>query len=91
MNRQWEADRSASFARRLGKRAVELGPPASEDDDGCPEIWELDNGDVAVIGRDLTEAYRSRLPDKVNIAQDERLVVIPGRMLSAAKPDIADA
>jgi hypothetical protein len=91
MNRRWEADDSASFKRRLGKRAVELDPPRSEDEDGCPEIWELDNGDVAVIGRDLAEAYRSRLPAKVKIGHDERLVVIPGSMLSAAKPHIADA
>lgn len=91
MNRRWEADESASFTRRLGKRAVDLDPPHSEDEDGCPEIWELDNGDVAVIGRDLTEAYRSRLPEEVRIGRDERLVIIPGGILSAAKPHIADA
>ena len=44
-----------------------------------------------MIGRDLTAHYRSRLPSEVNLGPDERLVVIPGNMLSAAKADIPDA
>ncbi|WP_432746119.1 hypothetical protein H7827_16370 [Streptomyces sp. JH002] len=89
MERHWEADPSALFARRLGKSARELGN--SDERDQCPDIWQLDNGDIAVIGRDLTSAYRSRLPAGVTLATDERLVVIPGNMLSAAKADIPDA
>jgi hypothetical protein len=85
----WEADPSASFARRLGKSAAELGH--SEDLKDCPDIWQLDNGDIAVIGRDLTAVYGPRLPVGVSLREDERLVVIPGTMLSAAKPDIPDA
>ncbi|WP_078610960.1 MULTISPECIES: hypothetical protein [Streptomyces] len=42
-------------------------------------------------GRDLTAVYASRLPTGVSIGPDERLVVIPGNMLSAAKVDIPDA
>ena len=87
--RTWEADPSALFVKRLGKSAAELGN--SKDDDECPDIWQLSNGDVAVIGRDLTAHYRSRLPGEVNLGPDERLVVIPGNMLSAAKVDIPDA
>ncbi|MCU4748118.1 hypothetical protein ACWD33_06165 [Streptomyces xiamenensis] len=89
MERRWEADPSALFARRLGKSAQELGN--SDERDQCPDIWQLDNGDVAIIGRDLTSAYRARLPAGVTLAADERLVVIPGNMLSAAKADIPDA
>ncbi|MCU4745616.1 MULTISPECIES: hypothetical protein [unclassified Streptomyces] len=89
MARPWEADPTASFARRLGKTAQELGN--SEDEEKCPDIWQLDNGDVAIIGRDLTTAYDSRLPAGVRLGPDERLVIIPGNMLSAAKPDIPDA
>lgn len=89
MPRPWEADPSAGFARRLGHSALELGDTNA--DPSCPETWELDNGDVAVIGRDLTEDYRERLPTGSNVGADERLVVIPGRMLRSAKPDIADA
>ncbi|MFJ2218085.1 hypothetical protein ACIQVO_37545 [Streptomyces sp. NPDC101062] len=89
MARRWEADPSALFSRRLGKSAEELG--VTENKTQCPDIWELDNGDIAVIGRDLTGAYMSRLPASVSIAHDERLVIIPGRMLRAAKQDISDA
>lgn len=89
MARAWEADPSALFERRLGKTAAELGN--SDGNDECPDTWQLDNGDVAVIGRDLTAVYGTCLPQGVNLAPDERLVVIPGNMLSAAKRDIPDA
>jgi hypothetical protein len=39
----------------------------------------------------MTTAFADRLPEDVRIGADERLVVIPGNMLSAAKPDIRDA
>ncbi|MEU9868853.1 hypothetical protein AB0C87_13515 [Actinomadura sp. NPDC048021] len=89
MTRPWEADQGAGFQRRLGKTAAEVGDSRTTQD--CPEIWELDNGDIAVIGRDATGAYRDRLPPGVSIGSDERLVIISGRLLSAAKPDIRDA
>jgi len=54
-------------------------------------VWELSNGDVAVIGRDLTNAYAGRLPNGVTIVADERLVVIPRATIVAAKEDIPDA
>ena len=89
MARSWEADPSALFVRRLGKSAKELGN--SKEGEECPDIWQLDNGDIAVIGRDLTDTYGSRLPEGVTLAPDERLVVIPGNMLSAAKEDRSHA
>jgi hypothetical protein len=89
MPRVWEADPAASFKRRLGKSAVELDK--SLDNASCPDIWELDNGDVAVIGRDLTVNYAPKLPTGVKVDEDERVVIIPGVMLRAAKGDISDA
>jgi hypothetical protein len=89
MTRPWEIDLNAGFARRLGRTARELGDSRETPD--CPDIWELTNGDIAIIGRDATDAYVERLPKDASIGHDERLVVIPGNMLSAAKPDIADA
>ncbi|GII92972.1 hypothetical protein [Sinosporangium siamense] len=89
MARPWEADPRADFKRRLGASPSDTG--ASQDEVDCPDMWELDNGDIAIIGRDLTEVYQSRLPNGVRIGNDERLVIFPGRMLSAAKPDIPDA
>ncbi|MFI6769664.1 hypothetical protein [Streptomyces sp. NPDC050355] len=88
MARAWESDPSALFVRRLGKSAEELGN--SQGREQCPDIWQLSNGDIAVIGRDMTDHYSPRLPEGVTIGSDERLVVIPGNMLTAAKPDIPD-
>ncbi|HEV2781671.1 MAG TPA: hypothetical protein VGX25_19985 [Actinophytocola sp.] len=90
-SRPWEADPRATFARRLGKHPTELDEPTTDGKDGCPDIWELSNGDVAVIGRDLTEVYAGRLPEGVTVVHDERLVVIPRVTIVAAKQDIPDA
>ena len=84
--RPWEADPAATFVRRYGKSAEELDK--TKEKLGCPDIWELSNGDIAVIGRDLTAAYIDRLPEDVSIVSDERLVVIPRSMIISAKKDI---
>jgi hypothetical protein len=89
MARPWEVDPDAKFRRRLGKTAAALGHSRTTND--CPDIWELDNGDIAIVGRDVTALFADRLPDSVRIGADESLVVIPGSMLRAAKPDIPDA
>jgi hypothetical protein len=84
----WEPDSTAFFARRLGKSAED--EKLSTGNKTCPDIWQLSNGDVAVIGRDLTVEYADRLPEDVSLGVDERLVIIPGIMLSNAKKDIPD-
>lgn len=89
MERDWEASADASFVRRVGKSARELGVTGGRDN--CPDIWELSSGDFAIIGRDLTAPYAERLPADASVASDERIVVIPRNMLVAAKPDIPDA
>lgn len=89
--RGWEANPEATFVRRLGKHPASLAGPPTDGKQGCPDIWEMSNGDVAVIGRDLTEAYAGRMPDGVSVVHDERLVVIPRVTILAAKRDIPDA
>ena len=89
MTRGWEADPSSPLVRRLGKSPAELGTTGGEQ--GCPDIWELENGDIAVVGRDLTDSYLTRLPPGLTVAPDERIVVIPRRTVVAAKADIPDA
>jgi hypothetical protein len=86
---KWDADPAANFRRRLGKSAHELG--STTGDVSCPELWELDNGDVAVIGTELTMDYKGRLPVGVSIDPGERLVVIPRSTIISAKADIPDA
>ncbi|MBT0769435.1 hypothetical protein KIH74_10925 [Kineosporia sp. J2-2] len=85
---KWSADSSANFLRRLGKSSHELGQTAGNV--SCPDIWELDNGDIAVIGTELSHSYTGRLPDGVSIDPGESLVVIPRRTIVAAKTDIPD-
>jgi hypothetical protein len=89
--RGWEADPAATFARRLGLHPAMLPGPLTNGKQGCPDIWELSNGDIAVIGRDLTRAYAGCLPEGVTVVEDERLVVIPRATIVAAKKDIPDA
>lgn len=85
---KWEADPAVDFKRRLGKSAHELG--ATGGNVSCPDIWELDNGDVAIIGTDLSTTYQGRLPEGVSVDPGESLVVIPHRTIVAAKTDIPD-
>ncbi|MER5227477.1 hypothetical protein [Streptomyces flaveus] len=87
--RPWEADFGAGFARRLGQSPQELGLTSATE--SCPDIWELGNGDFAVIGREGTAAYEGRLPDGVSVASDERVVIVPRNTLLSAKRDIPDA
>lgn len=89
--RSWEADPSATFARRLGTHPTLLPGPPANGKQGCPDIWELSNWDIAVIGRDLTGVYAGQLPEGVTVVSDERLVVIPRATIVAAKKDIPDA
>jgi hypothetical protein len=88
MTGKWHAEPSADFLRRLGKSSHELG--VTSGNASCPDIWELANGDIAVIGTELSVAYVERLPAGVSIDPGESLVVIPRKMIIAAKPDIPD-
>lgn len=88
VGKKWAADPAARFRRRLGKTAHELGTTGGNA--SCPEIWELDNGDMAVIGTDLTASYAGRLPAGVTVDAHEALVVVPRSTLISAKADIPD-
>lgn len=93
----WSPDPQASFVRRLGIAPTEPGSGGDDDETasggqgGCPDVWELDNGDVVVIGRDLTENYAGLLPSGVSVGAGERLVVIPRGMARAVRMDSPDA
>jgi hypothetical protein len=86
---KWEADPAAQLRRRWGASPHDRGDTTG--DGSCPDIWELDNGDVAVIGQDLTAHYRSRLPHGVSIDPGESMVIIPRSAMLSAKADIPDA
>ena len=57
----------------------------------CPDIWELDNGDFAIIGKDITDAAVSSLPDTAGCGPEERIVRLPRNVLVNAKTHIPDS
>ena len=78
---------SLVIKRRLGPDPHEGGyqtPNLS----GCPEIFELGSNDFAIIGKDVTDALRSKLPPGAGCGPDERIIEVPRRTLVLARPDI---
>ncbi len=57
---------------------------------GCPDIWEIDGGDFAIIGSDITADVAQQLPPSASCGPDERIVRIPRKTLILAKRDIPD-
>ncbi len=55
---------------------------------GCPDILELDGGDFAIIGIDITSEARGILPPSAGCGPDERIVRVPRATLVLAKPEI---
>jgi hypothetical protein len=54
-------------------------------------VFELSNGDFAVIGTDMTPELEGKLPADAARADYERIVVVSRETLLAAKRDIPDA
>jgi len=80
---------SVEFRRRLGTdthaaNALCVGC------DGCPDIWELESGDFAVIGVDITAAAKATLPASAGCGPGERIILLPRNLLVNAKRDIPD-
>jgi len=55
---------------------------------GCPDIFELESGDFAIIGIDITATAAQKLPPSAGCGPDERIVLVPRKTLVLAKPDI---
>ena len=55
----------------------------------CPDIFELEIGDFAIIGADITAAA-GLLPPSAGCGADERIVRVPRKTLVLAKRDIPD-
>jgi hypothetical protein len=77
------------FLKRLGPDPHANGVK-SAGCDGCPDIWELENGDFAIIGIDITAIAVAKLPPTAGCGPDERIVHLPRNILVNAKRDIPD-
>lgn len=83
-----------SFKKRCGKDPHTLpeiieqgGSPAA---DGCPDIWELSNGDFAVIGIRKTREFLHLLPESAGCGLDEEIVLVPRVIMANAKRDLPE-
>lgn len=73
------------FIRRLGIES-NATPTACASGRGCPDILELADGGIAIIGRDIT-GLASQLPAGSGCGADERIVRIPKAILLRALRD----
>lgn len=76
-------------AGRIGRR-VGIPPSArgSATNCTCPDIFELADGNFAVIGTDRTAELRDQLPPDAGVAPYESIVVITRDTLLAAAKDL---
>jgi hypothetical protein len=73
-----------AIARRLGLAPAErLGCGNSVN---CPDVFELSNGDFAIIGEDHSDL---ELPADAGRSETERTVVVPRAVLMAALRDLS--
>lgn len=75
------------FKKRIGPDPHADGG-ATSSSEGCPDIWELEDGSFAIIGVNKTQELKSMLPPTANCGQEEEIIVIPRITLTAAKNDI---
>jgi hypothetical protein len=73
-----------------------LGPPPHANGNqtpslnGCPDIFELANGDFVLIGRNVTEEISKHLPNDASCGPDECIISVPRKTLLLAKRDIPE-
>lgn len=75
------------FLRRIGPDP-HAGGGGTSSGEGCPDIWELEDGSFAIIGVKKTDELKALLPPTANCGYDEEIIVIPRNTLTAAKDDI---
>lgn len=72
------------FKKRIGEDPHANGKMTSGAS-GCPDIWELESGDFAIIGLRKTKELQPLLHKSANCGYDEEIVVIPRKLLIDAK------
>jgi hypothetical protein len=74
-----------TVVRRLGTAPAARGACSYSGD--CPDVFELESGDFAIIGRDATGGIA--LPADAGCSAAERVVVVPRDVLLAAFADLS--
>lgn len=75
------------FTKRLGISSQEQPYCAH----GCPDIIEMEGGDYAIIGTDITPEATGKLPTGSGVGPGERVIRIPRALLVEARRDIPTA
>ncbi|MFE5210832.1 hypothetical protein [Streptomyces sp. NPDC056600] len=76
------------IVRRIGVPPTARGSVSGAN---CPDIFELSDGNFAVIGTEATTRLDGELPPDASRADYERIVIISRDTLVRAKADIPDA
>ncbi|MFF4351384.1 hypothetical protein [Streptomyces sp. NPDC001530] len=76
------------IVRRIGASPRERGSVTGET---CPDIFELSDGNFAVIGTEATATLDNELPADAARAPYERIVIVSRETLVRAKAEIPDA
>jgi hypothetical protein len=77
------------FKKRIGPDPHIRGAKSSGAN-GCPDIWELEDGSFMIIGARATSKLINVLPPTAGCGPDEEIVIIPRSTLLRAKSDIPD-
>ena len=73
--------RTPTITRCLGTWPGGQGGSACGPTTDCPAVFELDSGDFAIIGLDVSTTLK--LPAYAGCAADERIVVVPRELMLA--------
>ncbi|MEU4692335.1 hypothetical protein [Actinoplanes sp. NPDC023714] len=76
---------AAPVLRRVGLAPAERG---SVTDCTCPDVFELEDGNFAVVGTDRTSELEGMLPPDAGVAPYEKIVVINRDTFLAAAKDL---
>ncbi|MGW1025860.1 hypothetical protein ACWD4J_19600 [Streptomyces sp. NPDC002577] len=76
------------IVRRLGASPQQRGSVSGQ---SCPDVFELSDGNFAVIGTEATATLEEELPPDASRAEYERIVIVSRETLVRAKADIPDA
>lgn len=68
------------FTRRLDKAEANLCVGGQ----ACPAVLEMETGDYAIIGTDVTDIAGLKLPAGCGVAGNERIVSVPRKTMISA-------
>jgi hypothetical protein len=90
LQRKFRAKDVFMFKKRIGPDPHANNEPTGGAE-GCPDIWELEDGSFMVIGAKATHTLKDILPTTASCGPDEDIIIIPRKTLLRAKSDIPDA